>query len=151
MIAARSGVGVNTSTSAPKRNNCRAASVTLSIGISAWLTMNGLGAVDDNVLNIPGGQYRAMGVRAFNPQTRQWLIWWVDGRNPATLDPPVAGSFENGVGTFIGNDTLRGRPIIVRYQWSEIAANSAHWEQAFSPDNGASWEVNWIVHSTRAQ
>ncbi|MBI3437437.1 MAG: DUF1579 domain-containing protein [Proteobacteria bacterium] len=113
--------------------------------------MNGLGAVDDNVLNIPGGQYRAMGVRAFNPQTRQWLIWWVDGRNPATLDPPVAGSFENGVGTFIGNDTLRGRPIIVRYQWSEIAANSAHWEQAFSPDNGASWEVNWIVHSTRAQ
>ena len=36
-----------------------------------WLTMNGLGTVDDNVLNLPSGQYRAMGVRAFNQQTRQ--------------------------------------------------------------------------------
>jgi hypothetical protein len=115
-----------------------------------WLTMNGLGTVDDNVLNLPGGQYRAVGVRAFNLQTRQWLIWWLDGRNPTTLDPPVAGGFENGVGTFMGEDTLRGRPIRVRYQWSEITANSARWEQAFSPDNGTTWEVNWIMHFTRA-
>ncbi len=115
-----------------------------------WLTMNGLGTVDDNVLNLPSGQYRAVGVRAFNTQTRQWLIWWLDSRNPTTLDPPVAGSFENGVGVFTGSDTLRGRAIIVRYQWSEITAHSARWEQAFSPDNGASWEVNWIMHFTRA-
>ena len=115
-----------------------------------WLTMDGLGTVDDNVLNLPSGQYRAVGVRAFNPQTRQWLIWWLDSRNPTTLDPPVAGGFENGVGTFIGDDTLRGRPIKVRYQWSEITANSARWEQAFSPDNGATWEVNWIMRFTRA-
>jgi hypothetical protein len=115
-----------------------------------WLTMNGLGTVDDNVLNLPQGQYRAVGVRAFNPQTRQWLIWWLDGRNPTSLDPPVAGGFANGVGVFLGDDTLRGRPIMVRYQWSEITARSARWEQAFSPDNGASWEVNWIMHFTRA-
>ena len=115
-----------------------------------WLTMNGLGTVDDNVLNLPGGQYRAVGIRAFNPQTRQWLIWWLDSRNPTSLDPPVAGGFENGVGVFLGDDTLRGRPIKVRYQWSEITASSARWEQAFSPDNGASWEVNWIMHFTRA-
>jgi len=115
-----------------------------------WLTMNGLGTVDDNVLNLPSGQYRAVGVRAFNQQTRQWLIWWLDSRNPTTLDPPVAGGFENGVGTFTGPDTLRGRPIIVRYQWSEITANTARWEQAMSPDNGVTWEVNWIMHFTRA-
>jgi len=115
-----------------------------------WLTMNGLGTVDDNVLNLPSGQYRAVGVRAFNTQTRQWLIWWLDSRNPTTLDPPVAGSFENGVGTFVGPDTLRGQAIIVRYQWSEITANTARWQQAFSPDNGATWEVNWIMHFTRA-
>src|SRR5262249_53480114 len=30
-----------------------------------WITMNGLGTVDDNVLNLPSGQYRAVGVRAF--------------------------------------------------------------------------------------
>ena len=62
----------------------------------------------------------------------------------------MAGTFENGVGTFTGPDTLRGQPIIVRYRWSDITANSARWEQAFSPDDGASWEVNWIMHFTRA-
>lgn len=115
-----------------------------------WLTMNGLGTVDDNVLNLPSGQYRAVGVRAYNPQTEKWLIWWLDSRNPTTLDPPVAGTFDNGVGTFIGNDVLRGQPVVVRYVWSEITATSARWEQAFSPDNGATWEVNWVMRFTRA-
>ena len=115
-----------------------------------WLTMNGLGTVDDNVLNLPSGQYRAVGVRAFNAQTGKWLIWWLDSRNPTTLDPPVAGGFENGVGVFTGNDVLGGQPIIVRYKWSEITANSARWEQAFSPDHGATWEVNWVMRFTRA-
>jgi hypothetical protein len=115
-----------------------------------WLTMDGLGTVDDNVLNLPAGPYRAVGVRAFNQNTGQWLIWWLDGRNPTTLDPPVAGGFENGVGVFTGADVLRGQSIIVRYQWSEITANGARWEQAFSPDHGASWEVNWVMRFTRA-
>lgn len=115
-----------------------------------WLTLNGLGTVDDNVLNLPSGQYRAVGVRAYNQQTGKWLIWWLDGRNPTTLDPPVAGSFENGVGTFTGADVLRGQPIIVRFRWFDIAANGARWEQAFSPDNGATWEVNWEMRFTRA-
>ena len=33
--------------------------------------------------------------------------------------------------------------------WSNITANSAHWEQAFSPDGGQSWEVNWITDFKR--
>jgi hypothetical protein len=115
-----------------------------------WLTMNGLGTVDDNVINLPSGQYRAMGVRAFNPQTRQWLIWWVDSRNPATLDPPVAGGFENGVGTFIGPDVNRGQPVLCRYRWFDITANTATWDQALSPDHGATWETNWVMHFRRA-
>jgi hypothetical protein len=67
-----------------------------------------------------------------------------------TIEPPVRGGFANGVGIFQGEDTLRGQPIIVRFMWSEITANSARWEQAFSPDAGATWEVNWVMHFTRA-
>lgn len=76
--------------------------------------------------------------------TGQWAIWWLDGRNPfGDLDPPVKGRFENGVGTFYSDDTLRGKPIRVRFTWSNIRADSAHWEQAFSADGGKTWEVNW--------
>lgn len=115
-----------------------------------WLTLDGLGTIDDNWLDLPGGAYRAVGLRAFDPETRRWAIWWLDARNPTYLDPPVHGGFENGVGAFYGDDVLDERPIKVRFRWSEITATSARWEQAFSPDGGATWEVNWVMHFSRA-
>jgi hypothetical protein len=59
------------------------------------------------------------------------------------------GRFENGVGTFYSDDTLRGKPVRVRFVWSNITATTAHWEQAFSPDGGKTWEVNWITDFKR--
>lgn len=37
----------------------------------------------------------------------------------------------------------------VRYVWSQITANSAHWEQALSADGGATWQTNWIMEFRR--
>ena len=45
---------------------------------------------------------------------------------------------------------LEGRDITVRYKWSGITATTARWEQAFSPDNGQTWETNWTADFTRA-
>ena len=112
-------------------------------------TMNGFGNMDDNWLDLPAGAYRAMGIRAFNPETRLWSIWWLDARSQ-TIEPPVRGAFADGVGTFEGDDTLRGQPIKVRFVWSEITASSARWEQSFSSDGGATWEVNWWMEFRRA-
>jgi hypothetical protein len=115
-----------------------------------WLTMNGAGTFDDNVLELPSGTYRAVGIRAYDPKSNQWSIWWLDERHPTAIEPPVMGGFKDGVGTFIGDDTFNGRPIKVRFRWSKITANSAHWDQAFSPDGGATWETNWDMDFTRA-
>ena len=117
---------------------------------TVWLTMGGLGTADDNVIAIPSGTYRAMGIRAFDRKTGQWSIWWLDERYPETIEPPVHGGFKDGVGIFVGDDVLNGRPIKVRFRWTEITATSARWEQAFSPDGGATWEVNWVMQLTRA-
>ncbi len=109
-----------------------------------WKVMDGWGNVDDNVLKLPGGDYRAVTLRAYDGRTGQWAIWWLDGRNPfGELDPPVKGRFEHGVGTFYADDTLRGKRIRMRFIWSRITPSSAHWEQAFSPDGGKTWETNW--------
>jgi hypothetical protein len=111
--------------------------------------LGGLGNVDDNVIELPDGTYRAATVRTFDPATRQWSIWWIDGRNPLTIDVPVRGAFTDGVGTFLCEDVFDGRPIQVRFLWSEIAQNTARWEQAFSQDSGTTWETNWIMEFAR--
>jgi hypothetical protein len=117
-----------------------------------WKTMGGYGTFDDNVLEHPGGTYRAMGVRAFDIKDRKWSIWWIDGRTPqAPLDPPVRGAFKDGVGTFYADDTFNGKPIRVRYTWSHITPKTCHWEQAFSPDGGVTWETNWRMDLERTK
>src|SRR5262249_38431901 len=103
----------------------------------------------DNVLYLPGGTYRGVSLRTFDAKTKTWAIWWLDGRSAHTLDAPVIGRFENGVGTFLCDDTLRGRPIKVRYVWSGITSRSGQGAQAFSPDGGKSWETNWITQFAR--
>jgi hypothetical protein len=114
--------------------------------------MDGLGNVDDNLIDLPTGRYRAVSLRAFDPKTKHWAIWWVDGRDPH-LDPGPAlvGGFSGGIGTFHADDTLDGRSIRVRYLWSEITATSCRWQQAFSADGGTTWETNWIMDFTRVQ
>lgn len=59
-----------------------------------WLTLDGLGTIDDNLLELPGGTYRGLSIRAFDPVSGTWAIWWLDGRNSTRIDPPVRGGFE---------------------------------------------------------
>jgi hypothetical protein len=113
-----------------------------------WSILGGLGNIDDNILDQPGNPYRAVTLRLFNPTIRQWSIWWISDQTLA-IEPPVHGHFSNGIGTFFGDDVLEGRPIKVRFIWTEITERSARWEQAFSSDNGASWETNWIMQFER--
>jgi hypothetical protein len=111
--------------------------------------LGGLGNMDDNLLELPGGAYRAVTLRAFDPGKGLWSIWWLDGRHPGQLDVPMVGSFENGVGTFYADDTFQSRPIRVRFLWTMPGRDAPRWEQAFSADGGASWETNWVMDFTR--
>ena len=114
--------------------------------------MGGYANVDDDVFEVPGGTYRGVAPRSFDAKSQQWSIWWIDSRTPlAPLDPPVRGSFHNGVGTFYADDTFNGKPVRIRFIWSKITPTSCHWEQAFSPDAGKTWETNWVQDLKRVQ
>jgi hypothetical protein len=115
----------------------------------AHKTLGGFGNIDDNMLELPAGAYRAVTMRAYDPKAKTWSIWWLDARHPGALDVPVVGRFENGVGTFLANDTLNGKPIVVRFLWSLPKPSQPRWEQAFSPDGGKSWETNWVMDFVR--
>jgi hypothetical protein len=114
------------------------------------MLLGGMANVDDNVLSTPTGIYTAASLRAFDAVTIKWSIWWLDGRNPGQLDAPVTGEFRNGVGLFFGDGIWNGKPIKVRFMWSDITPNSARWQQAFSADDEKTWETNWVMDFTRA-
>ncbi len=112
--------------------------------------LGGQGNADDQIINKPGDPYRGFTVRLYDPKTQTWRIWWFDSRFPtAAIDPPMVGTFKDGVGTFLADDTFNGKPIKVRFLWTRSTPKSRQWEQAFSPDGGTTWETNWIAWFTK--
>jgi hypothetical protein len=103
--------------------------------------LGGIGNLEEFHASWNGG-YEGIALRLYDLATRQWRIHWSSNRSGA-LDPPVIGVFEAGVGTFHGEDVHESRPVRVRFLWSHSSANTAHWQQAFSADDGATWETNW--------
>jgi len=93
----------------------------------AMALLGGQANIDDNVLDLPAGQYRALSLRSFDPKCACWSIWWLDNRHPHQLDTPVVGGFHDGVATFFADDQFEGKPIRVRFIWSDITPTSARW------------------------
>jgi hypothetical protein len=87
-------------------------------------------------------------VRTYNPQSHQWRLYWAN-RKIGILDPPQVGEFKDGRGEFFAQDTINGKTILIRYEWTNLTTNTPHFEQAFSDDGGKTWEVNFITDQTR--
>tara|TARA_R110002020_G_scaffold53433_4_gene149590 strand:+ start:838 stop:1314 length:477 start_codon:yes stop_codon:yes gene_type:complete len=111
--------------------------------------LGGNGNVEDNFIALPAGPYRALALRSYDRAADLWAIWWLDHRDPHQLDVPVKGRFVNGVGTFYAEDSFEGRPIRIRFTWESLGPDSNRWDQAFSDDGGATWEINWIMQFHR--
>lgn len=132
----------------------------LLVGCTEWTTfsgesstvktLGGFGNLEDNLLRYPNGDARAIAVRSFSPALGTWSIWWLDGRNPGTLGVPVIGQFDAGIGTFYADESLNGAAIRVRFTWFSSTTENPRWEQAFSDDDGNTWETNWRMEFTPA-
>jgi len=123
---------------------------TFGARVTARPVLDGFGNEDEFQTEHDGG-FVGMSFRFFDPTTRRWSIYWADSRRPGSLDPPVVGGFEGDEGLFEGDDTFHGRPIRVRFTWSEITTPTPRWEQAFSDDGGGTWKTNWIMDFERAE
>jgi hypothetical protein len=110
--------------------------------------LHGSGNMDFFQTSIDGKPFEGMTLRLFNPQTRLWSIYWADS-NKAILDKPVTGSFENGIGKFYANDIFEGRDILVVFVWDATNPHRPVWSQAFSEDDGETWEWNWYMYMSR--
>ena len=93
--------------------------------------------------------FEGASLRLFDPATGFWSIYWADNV-ACRLTPPVVGRFSDGAGEFFGDDLEGETPVRVRFRWTGTNGPTPRWEQAFSPDGGRSWELNWIMTFTRA-
>ncbi len=113
-----------------------------------YRVLNGLGNIDNYLATFDGVPFEGMSVRLFNPKTKLWSIYWADS-NEGVLQPPVIGSFENEMAHFFTKDNFNGKNILVVFRWDIRDKENPAWSQAFSEDNGKTWEWNWYMYFSR--
>jgi hypothetical protein len=99
----------------------------------------------------PSGHVEALSLRLYNPESHQWSLNVANGRTGTVGGPPTIGEFRNGRGEFYDMEPINGKSVLVQNVWSDITADSCHFEQAYSADGGKTWEVNWIADDTRVK
>ncbi len=110
--------------------------------------LNGNGNIDNFLTTFGEEPYEGMSLRLFNVQTRLWSIYWAD-TNRGELDPPVKGSFNKNIAHFFTKDIFEGKPILVVFRWDVSDKIKPVWSQAFSEDNGLTWEWNWFMFMSK--
>ena len=104
--------------------------------------LGGLCNVEEH--RIDGSAFSGVAFRCFDKSADTWAIYWVSESSGA-LEPPVIGGFDGEEGIFEGEDNDGGRPVKVRFIWRRGTHGLPNWEQAFSYDEGRTWETNWIM------
>jgi hypothetical protein len=117
----------------------------ISVVRKVWDGRANLGEVE---LDGPKGHIEGLTLRLYHPQSHQWSLNFANSRG-GSLTVPSVGQFKDGRGEFIDQEDFEGRSILVRFVISDITSTSFHGEQAFSADNGKTWETNWITNFTR--
>ncbi|HTV84246.1 MAG TPA: hypothetical protein VME63_02505 [Dyella sp.] len=127
-------------------------------GSSSWTEMNGTvtvrkiwggkASMEEIEADGPDGHFEGMTLFLYNPATHQWSQTYA-GSKDGVMENTAYGQFKDGRGEFLSQEPYQGRTILVRTVWSDITPNSHRFEQAFSDDDGKTWEPNFVASLTR--
>jgi hypothetical protein len=129
-------------------------------GSTTWVEFNGTSVVQRiwsgraNMVELevdgPSGHMEGLSLRLYDAKSHQWSLNFANSKT-GTIGVPTIGEFRNGRGEFYDMEPINGKTVLVRNVWSDMTANSCHFEQAFSEDGGKDWEVNWVADDTRVK
>jgi hypothetical protein len=98
----------------------------------------------------PNGHWQGLSLFLYNQSAHQWSQTFFNSAT-VTPTPPLVGSFQNGRGELFAPDTLNGRAILVRAVWSDITPDAHRYEESYSNDGGATWELVFSASLTRLE
>jgi hypothetical protein len=108
------------------------------------------GAISIDEVHFPTKGSYGLSIRLYDPSEKLWTIYWVNSRT-GRLQPPVRGAWSGDECVLVGEDEHDGRRVLVRFRWSDVTEQTARWEQAYSADDGETWETNWIMDFSPAE
>jgi hypothetical protein len=117
---------------------------------TAVITRHFGGAANVDEIVFPSKGFSGLTVRLYDPAAELWSIYWASSARGVFDLPPMVGRFAGPRGVFHGEETCAGRRVGCRFVWTVIGGDSCRWEQAFSADDGHTWETNWTMDLTRA-
>ncbi len=111
---------------------------------------NGRAQIEELDATGPSGRMQGVTLFLYDPAARQWSQSYA-GVAGGPFTGSLIGSFENGRGTLIANDTYEGRAILVRATWFDIEPDSHRIEESFSIDGGGTWLPAFAARLTRVR
>ncbi len=111
---------------------------------------NGKASLEEIEAEGPKGHWEGATLFLYNPEAGQWSQTYVDSE-VGVLDPPLIGSFKDGRGELINQDTFANKTILVKGVWSDITPNSHHYQELYSNDGGQTWLPAFVAVLTREE
>lgn len=112
------------------------------------ILLDGLVAINETYGTFNERPMHGIMIRTYDPAIDEWRLQWMSKGYPH-LTEQVRGKFENGIGTFYGEETNEGRVFNMRFRWKMISETHAFWEQAYQNPDTLEWEVNWTLDLKR--
>jgi hypothetical protein len=117
--------------------------------LSASRTVDGLVSLEFFEGIYHGGAVKGLGLRAFNRETGEWEHTWTDNLTPGNFHVWKGVFVDGKIDLFSEFPDSDGKQVRSRLTWSEITADSAHWESARSYDEGKTWQLHWVIDIRR--
>jgi len=123
-------------------------SIELNGTVTVRKVWDGRAALEEIEADGPNGHWEGMTLFLYNPQAHQWSQTYVNSKS-GVMNAPLIGAFGEGRGELYSQETVDGRSILVRAEWSQITPDAHHFEEAYSEDGGRSWSPAFIASLTR--
>ncbi len=108
----------------------------------------GRAALEEIEADGPKGHWEGLSLFLYNPQAHQWTQTFMNS-HLATLEPSLVGSFKDGKGELIAQDTFSGKAILVRATWFDISKDAHRYREEYSDDGGQTWHAAFDALLTR--